>query len=275
MSDPTHEHDARDEAAPGGLAARLRSAARAIAEDVRGNGGAPLPMHGRDLFTMTLASALLTLFYYYAKPSYYRRHLSKAFIEWSGVDRKADWVELLPYAYWALASSVLRLLVPLAVIVWLWRESPRDYGFGMWKRGHGKFYGALYLLMLPVLAVVSTTPSFQSKYPFYKGAAESWWQFACYELAYGVQFAALEAFFRGFLVFALFKRFGYHAVTIMTIPYCMIHFNKPVAETLGAIVAGYALGYAALKSRSWWPGALLHWSIGFTMDVLCIAQKGG
>ena len=71
----------------------------------------------------------------------------------------------------------------------------------------------------------------------------------------------------GFLVFALFKRFGYYAVPIMTIPYCMIHFDKPAAEVFGAIVAGMALGYLALRSKSWLPGAVLHWAVGISMGV--------
>ena len=128
-------------------------------------------------------------------------------------------------------------------------------------------------LSLPLLVAMSFTKSFQGKYPFYKAAGDSWQQFVAFELAYGVQFAALEAFFRGFLVFALFKRFGYFGVVIMTLPYCLIHFGKPPAETLGAIVAGLVLGFMALHSKSWLPGALVHWSVGFTMDVACILQK--
>ena len=49
-----------------------------------------------------------------------------------------------------------------------------------------------------------------------------------------MQFWSLEAFFRGFFIFGLRRRFGYYSVIIMTIPYCMIHFNKPITETLGA-----------------------------------------
>ena len=77
------------------------------------------------------------------------------------------------------------------------------------------------------------------------------------------------------MLFALFKRFGYYSVMIMVIPYCMIHFGKPVAETFGAIIAGVALGYLALKSKSWFYGGLLHWSVGITMDIMAIMQRGG
>ena len=45
-------------------------------------------------------------------------------------------------------------------------------------------------------------------------------------------------------------------------------------ETLGALVAGTILGYLALRTRSIWPGVLLHGGIALTMDVLAMWQKG-
>lgn len=259
------------EAAPG-----WRDRARAELAHVKAalvtNGGAPLPLVGRDVAVVVLACVLLTLFYYFARPDFYRSRLDTHVVSALGW-QTSPYRGLLPYWYWSMASTVLRVLIPLGCIVWWFRESPRDYGFRLWERGHGKIYAAMYVFMLPLLVAMSFTKSFQGKYPFYKAAGDSWQQFVAFELAYGVQFAALEAFFRGFLVFALFKRFGYFGVVIMTLPYCLIHFGKPPAETLGAIVAGLVLGFMALHSKSWLPGALVHWSVGFTMDVACILQK--
>ena len=106
-------------------------------------------------------------------------------------------------------------------------------------------------------------------------AINGWDHFFAWQLCYRTQFFALEAFFRGFLLFALFKRFGYYSILIMVMPYCMIHFGKPILETLGAIVAGSVLGYLALKSKTWLHGALLHCSVGFLMDLFAIFQRGG
>ena len=50
----------------------------------------------------------------------------------------------------------------------------------------------------------------------------------------------------------------------------MIHYPKPMGESIGAILAGLALGYLALKNRSVWGGAALHWSVALTMDLAAI-----
>ena len=242
-----------------------------VRDDFRNNGGIDVELDTRTTAVLILCSILLTLFYYYGRPPFFRSELEMAFVGAFGLDT-SEFRGVFPYWYWSLASLVLRVAIPLFCI-WFWfKESARDYGFRIWKKGHGKIYLGLYLIMLPVLVGISFTESFQGKYPFYDAAGESLPHFLIYESGYAIQFFSLEAFFRGFLVFALFKRFGYHAVTIMTVPYCMIHFGKPPAESLGAIVAGMLLGYLALKSKSWLPGALLHFGVGLTLDVLCIAQ---
>jgi membrane protease YdiL (CAAX protease family) len=60
----------------------------------------------------------------------------------------------------------------------------------------------------------------------------------------------------------------------MIIPYAMIHMNKPFGEAVGSIAAGLALGALAIRSRSIYPGFLVHATIGFSMDLAALAQKG-
>ena len=43
------------------------------------------------------------------------------------------------------------------------------------------------------------------------------------------------------------------SIVVMTVPYTMIHFGKPMPEAIGAIFAGLILGYMALRSRSFVP----------------------
>ena len=120
-----------------------------------------------------LACILLTLFFYYARPNFYRRHLELLVAEALGMEQ-STWRGLLPYWYWSATSFTLRMLIPLGCIVFWFRESPRDYGFRLWEKGHGRFYLGLYLLLLPLLVLASFEPSFQAKYPFFKGAGTSW-----------------------------------------------------------------------------------------------------
>ena len=45
---------------------------------------------------------------------------------------------------------------------------------------------------------------------------------------------------------------------VAVVPYCMIHFQKPLPEALGAIVAGVVLGALSLRTGSVLGGAAVH-----------------
>ncbi len=189
----------------------------------------------------------------------------------------AEYIGTLPYLYWGFASLALRVLVPLGIIVWVLKQRPGDFGFRL--RGiarHLPIYGLLWVAMLPLIVLASSLDSFQATYPFYDRAIEGGLQFWLYQGGYILQFVALEAFFRGYMVFGLRERFGPAlAIIIMTIPYVMVHFGKPTPEVFAAIGAGLILGYVALRSRSWVPGVFLHVAVALTMDVSAIARTTG
>jgi len=183
---------------------------------------------------------------------------------------------LCGFAWWAGAKVVGYLVIP-AIAVWgLMRGRLRDYGFSL--RGlsrHVWIYVVLYLAILPVVVIASYTRPFLNTYPFYKYAARSWVDFFAWELMYGASFLALEFFFRGFLLFALKRAMGAYAIFVMIVPYCMIHFHKPVAEVCGAIFAGIVLGTLAMATRSIWCGVFIHVSVAWTMDLLALAHTTG
>lgn len=238
--------------------------------DIKANEGGP-PMEWRTLFILLVTPVLLTIFYYYGRPIAFRQY----FVEWAGGRWGFDhpFFDLFPYVYWAGACMVIRVLVPLLLIVAVMRHRPSEYGFRVRGSGrHVPIYLGLFLVMLPFLYWASLQDSFQSKYPFYQHAAQGGWHFWGFEILYLIQFFALEAFFRGFMLFGLAKRFGYYSVAIMSVPYCMIHFNKPLSETLGAIVAGCILGVLALRSKSFYWGVVLHFGVALTMDLLALWQ---
>lgn len=138
---------------------------------------------------------------------------------------------------------------------------------------HLGIYGLLFgLVMIPVV-IVSFQPVYQDIYPFYMKAGRSWLDLIAWELAYGVQFFALEYLFRGVLLDGLRKWIGYGAVFVMVVPYCMLHFMKTGSESLGAIIAGVILGCLAMKYRSIWGGVLLHWGVAISMDVLSLIHQ--
>ncbi len=123
---------------------------------------------------------------------------------------------------------------------------------------------------------MSANEHFQATYPFYplEPGDALWPNFWRWELFYGLQFFALEFFFRGFMVHGTRQRFGIYSVFVMTVPYCLIHFGKPMQEAFASIIAGIVLGLMSLKTRSVWMGALLHVSVALSMDISSLWRKG-
>lgn len=185
--------------------------------------------------------------------------------------------ELWQLVYWALVSFAYYVLLPLAVIVFVFRESPAKYGL----KFKGLFFGwKAYLLMasviLPVVVLVSFSPEFVHTYPFYRFRSPDklFPQFFIWELVYILQFFSLEFFFRGFMVLGLKPHLKGYSILAMTIPYCMIHFSKPLPECIGSIFAGLILGAMSYRTGSVWLGAALHVAVALTMDVLSLWHRG-
>lgn len=223
-----------------------------------------------------IASALLLIvFAIWGRPNFLTANLPVV-AGWLGWDAAHEYYLAVPYVYWGFSSLFIRILVPVLVIVlWMGRR-PADFGYRL--RGvtsHAWLYLLMFVVMVPVLVAASYMPAFQAKYPMYDNAILGWSHFGLWELAYGIQFMGVEAFFRGFMTFGLYPRFGYLSLFIMVIPYALVHVGKPPIEVFMAVPAGLLLGYLALKSRSWVFGALLHWAVGVTMDSLAIWQAGG
>ncbi|MFU8806310.1 MAG: type II CAAX prenyl endopeptidase Rce1 family protein [Bradymonadaceae bacterium] len=189
--------------------------------------------------------------------------------------RRGEYARLYRLSYWSGMTTLAYLIIPVIWVKFIMRERLRDFGFsikGAFK--HWYIYIAMYLIVLPAVYIVAQTESFQRTYPFYEFANRSYLDFFAWQLVYGMQFLALEFFYRGFLIHGLKARFGLYAIFISTIPYCMIHFGKPLPETLGAIIAGVALGALALYTRTIWLGVAIHISVAVTMDILSLVAQG-
>lgn len=222
------------------------------------------------------ATLLLLVFSYWGRPGSLRLDPLDAVSDWIFAAFRSDYPGTVPYLYWGLSSLLIRVGAPLLIIVAVLRQSPRDWGFRL--RGilpHLPLYGLLYVVMIPLIIWASSFASFQTQYPFYDGAAAGGLHFWLYAAGYWVQFLGVEAFFRGFLTFGLFPRFGWNAVVIMTIPYVMIHFPKPMPEAFAAVFAGLILGTLALRSKSFIPGVMVHVAVAFSMDFAVLSRELG
>jgi membrane protease YdiL (CAAX protease family) len=180
-------------------------------------------------------------------------------------------------AWWAGWCAVNYFVLPALVIRIFFREHIRDYGTKLQGAFSGlPIYLGMLAIMIPLVAWMSGYERFQETYPFYHLAPNQplWPLFWSWELLYASQFVFLEFFFRGFILHGTKHRFGVYAIFVMVVPYCMIHFTKPLPECLASIVAGIALGFMSLKTRSIWLGAALHISVAISMDFASLGRQG-
>lgn len=219
----------------------------------------------RPLIVLALTCVSLTLQEYYGQTGGFRRFFPERFV--------GEYAQLESYAWWSGWRFLGYVVLPSLVIFCLPGERWRDTFVSL--RGfvrHLWIYVLLFALMIPILVVVSRFGSFSDTYPFYRLAHRSAFDFWAWEALYALQFLSLEFFFRGFMLKMLAPRMGSTAIFVMLVPYCMIHFGKPVTETLAAIVAGIILGTLALRTRSIWGGVLIHVGVAVTMDLLTVGQ---
>lgn len=218
----------------------------------------------RDVPLVFLSVAVLGILSYHVG--------SKRFFyeQWYDVLKSDRLYELYQYLYWFSAEFVIYFLLPVLLIVVVHKRPLRSFGLGFGDWRFGLKLSVIFLaVMLPILWVASASPAFQQVYPHASIVRGDWTLFAMYEAGFLLYFIGWEFIWRGYVVFGLAPHTGATvAVLVQTLPFVMLHYGKPLPETLGAIVAGIALGALSLRVRSFWYAVLIHWSVMFCIDML-------
>jgi membrane protease YdiL (CAAX protease family) len=181
------------------------------------------------------------------------------------------------WTYWALVTVGCYLVAPALIVRLAFREPLGAYGLKLGGAlADGWVYVVLLAVVLPLVFAASYNGHFQQTYPFYHHprGRPAWPDLWRWEMLYGLHFLAVEFFFRGFLVHGLRRRFGAYCIAVMVVPYCMVHFGKPLPETLGSLLAGLALGFLSLRTRSIILGTAAHLTVALSMDFASLWQKG-
>jgi hypothetical protein len=193
----------------------------------------------------------------------------------------SKWIEPTPSNHWAryysivvsLPSKLLMLCIPLWII---WKAG--NYGPSFWGFTTRNFqwqpYLVMLLLMIPLIAFAATQADFLQAYPKLKKvnfieeySNHHWLYQLLYEISYGIDFIAIELFFRGFLVFAFVRYVGPDAILPMAVFYCSIHFGKPLLECISSFFGGMLLGILAYRTNTIAGGILVHLGIAWMMEV--------
>ena len=151
-----------------------------------------------------------------------------------------------------LMRVALFLVVPLITLVLL-GERPSAYGLriGEWRAGLLVAAG-IALFATPIIVVVAGLPDFAVYYG--RPAAD----LPVAVLGNGIDVAAAEFLFRGFLLWTLVRLAGPMGVVLATFPFVFTHLGKPELETLSTFFGGLGFGWLAWRTRSVLYGALLH-----------------
>jgi membrane protease YdiL (CAAX protease family) len=222
-----------------------------------------------------VAGLCLWAWHYYGRDDFFNAHIARLLQQHHvGVFD----VALARCCFWSATAIPLFVIVPHLSLRTATRFSPDDrvptvgWGLGDWRIGVSAcaiFYG----VMLVLLAFVANTPDFQAHYPLCSEANHTTAHFLVYEMFYAGFFISWEYFFRGFMTFGLEKTLGFWTVFAQMLPFVVMHFDKPSLEAMSSVFGGIALGYLALRTRSFWYGAFIHAATAVTLDVISVTLK--
>lgn len=157
--------------------------------------------------------------------------------------------------------TFLYLVIPILVILVIFRENPSKYGFqiGQWRQGllFVTVFGVGALLLMLVLSKV---PEFRSYYNPLMTSNPLPLPVMTFLDLFGWEFL-----FRGFLLFSLYEICGPYALIIQAIPFTIAHIGKPAIETYSCILGGTFFGWLSWRTRSFLYPFLLHWIIATSL----------
>jgi hypothetical protein len=177
----------------------------------------------------------------------------------------------------SVLPNIFSIGICVLPVIFLWLIYDRNMGgfYGInFKTLTLKPFRLLFLILLIIVIVGVLLPGFTRIYPVYN----YWNAINVYHLGkvnmgiiflitYGFSFLAIELIFRGGLVLGFMDILGKEAVLPMAVLYVFIHFGKPMPEALSSLFGGYILGVFALHFKNILPGAFLHISLAFAMEL--------
>jgi membrane protease YdiL (CAAX protease family) len=160
-----------------------------------------------------------------------------------------------------LDRFLLFFILPMAIIFFVFKENPREYGFqlGDWRMGLLLTAGSIALIA-PVLYFLARSDSSMKSY--YD------WQLKLLPWDMMVELFAWEFLFRGWLLFGYARKFGAEAIWLQAVPFALAHIGKPEVETLSTIFGGFVFGWIAYRTRSFLYPFIIHFFVSsFTIIV--------
>lgn len=176
---------------------------------------------------------------------------------------------MVDYYNWRLTALkpvdrfVLYFMIPLLIILLVFKERPDSYGLrlGNWRTG--------LLWTLAGCLGMGLILWFAARHPtmaaFYERRAPD--GAGRIILLNAIEMWGWEFMWRGLLLFGLARALGPGpAIWLQAVPFAFMHLGKPQIETFTTIFGGAAFGYIAWQTGSFVYPFLIHWFIlSFTM----------
>jgi len=166
---------------------------------------------------------------------------------------------LTQFKYWD--RVILYLVIPLIIIIFIFRENPKEFGFGFgdWKAGL-LITGIGILFMAPIIYFLGSGNEAMRAYyqPDVNGLP--WTTF--------LDLIGWEFIFRGWILFGYVRKFGPEALWVQAVPFALMHNGKPELETLSTIFGGFAFGWIAYRTKSFLYPFLIHWFIATFIIII-------
>ena len=166
----------------------------------------------------------------------------------------------------AVERTLLYMVIPLLIIILIFRDKPSQYGFtfGNWREGLLWTAGAM-IAMAPILYFSARTPDMIR---YYASSSRS--------VGHVISISALDLFgwefiFRGFILFGLMRVAGPNAVLLQAVPFALAHMGKPELETMSTIFGGAAFGFVAWRTRSFVYPWLIHCFVSIFVILVAMA----
>jgi membrane protease YdiL (CAAX protease family) len=168
--------------------------------------------------------------------------------------------------YQSIERLVLFLLVPLAIVVFGFRDNPGRYGLrlGDWRWGLGLIAVGI-AVMTPIVIFLASLPDFRAYY------APSVAPVPDLLVTNALDLISAEFLLRGFLMFALIRVIGPIGVLIVQFPFVLAHLGKPEIELFSTLFGGFVYAWVDWRTGSILWSALAHMYIVTLLVVLSAA----
>ncbi len=166
----------------------------------------------------------------------------------------------------ALERTVLFGLIPVAIVVLVFRDRPARYGLrlGDWRAGLPLAVVGM-AAMTPLLLVLAAIPQFRAYY------AVSSTNPLDLTITHLLDLVPTEFLLRGFLMFTLLRAIGPIGVVVAVLPFAFSHLGKPEVELFSTLIGGTVFGWVNWRTGSIVWSALAHVYI----QTLLLAAVGG